>query len=87
MHHDDVPTLVELAPETRTIAEAYFEIGRCEGWCAGYAAAEADDERRWGQLARLLRGGVPYDELCERRGEHARAVRHRALMRERGITA
>lgn len=86
MTHDDVPTLAELTPETRTIAEAYYEVGRCEGWCAGYAAAEADEEARWARLARVLRGGVPYDELCERRGEHVRAVQHRALMRQRGIT-
>ncbi|WP_454778717.1 hypothetical protein [Georgenia muralis] len=86
---EEVPALHHLPLEIQTIALAYFEVGRTEGWAAGYAAADADEDARWAHLARLIGNisrGIPYDELCERRGDHTRAEQHRTLMRRRGIT-
>lgn len=88
MSNDNVPALHQLPPEIQVIALAYFEVGRIEGWGVGYAAAEADEDRRWAEFARLIgpiSTGIPFDELCERRGWHERARQHRALLRERGI--
>lgn len=88
MSADDVPALHQLPPEIQAVALAYFEVGRTEGFGAGYDAAEADEDARWAHFARQvgkISHGIPFDELCDRRGWHDRAERHRALMRERGI--
>ena len=66
-------------------------------WAAGYAkgqkdltVAQAEAHRRWQeemdrQLVTSLSKGVPYPELCERRGEPDRADRARQVYAERGI--
>ena len=66
-------------------------------WAAGYAEGQKDlvvgqdaAHRRWQEdvdrrLAASLARGVPYPELCERRGEPDRAERARHLYAERGI--
>lgn len=66
-------------------------------WAAGYCEGQKDlvvgqdaAHRRWQEemdrrLAASLAQGVPYPELCERRGEPERAERARRLYAERGI--
>lgn len=77
------------------------ERGLREGWALGYEegvargryleASEIADSLRWSQgehnrsLARDLASRPPYAERCDRRGEHERAERARALLAERGI--
>ena len=88
MSDDDVASLADLPPTARRIALAYYEAGLDHGYDLGYRAAQAEQERAWASLAHLVRGAaavVPYDELCERRGEPERAQRQRDLMRRRGL--
>lgn len=88
MNAPTVPTLAQMNERGQAIALAYFEAGRIEGWRAGWDAHEAAEEARWrwiGAQVGKVSEGVPFDELCERRGWHEKAEAHRALMRERGI--
>jgi len=78
-----------------------YERGLREGWALGYEegvargryleASEIADSLRRSQgehnraLARDLASRPPYAERCDRRGEHERAERARALLAERGI--
>jgi hypothetical protein len=86
---DAVPTLHDLPAQAQQIVLAYYEAGLTHGYDLGYRAAEARHEAGWAAfaaLARAARSGEPYDQVCERLGEHERAEQHRRLMRERGIT-
>ena len=68
-------------------------------WAAGYAEGQKDlvvgqdaAHRKWQEemhcrLAASLAQGVPYAELCERRGEPERAARARQVLAERGLIA
>lgn len=76
--------------------------GRTEGWREGYAAAlqdvharvAAEVEQRWAALhavgaetARQVADREPFDVLADRRGQHDRAARQRALLQARGVSA
>jgi len=80
----DVPSLADLPTTAQRVALAYYEAGLDHGYALGYRAAQAQQERAWAAFAQLARA-APYDELCERRGEPARAERARDLMRRRGL--
>lgn len=85
---DDVPTLDRMNQRGRRVALAYYESGYAAGWTAGYLAAESDDAARWAEMRRMIQrtaGSPSFAELCERRGEHERAVVSRDLLRGRGI--
>lgn len=85
----EIPHPAQLPPELQRLVLAYYETGLTHGWDLGYRAAETRHQDSWAAfaaLARTARTGEPYDQICERRGEHDRAEQHRDLMRERGIT-
>ncbi len=76
-------------------------LGELDGWRAGYAAGRADgraealaevDERQATRDDALVRSiaataarGVPFADLCDRRGQHNRADAQRRALRERGV--
>lgn len=70
-----------------------FPLVRAAGYAEGQkdlVVAQAEAHRRWQeetdrQLVTSLSKGVPYPELCERRGEPDRAERARQALHERGI--
>ena len=80
--------LADMTPDARASWLAVYELGCRDGYARGYEAAEADlaaIQRRAHAVVQQAARAVPYDVLCERRGEHARAERQRAILRERGI--
>ncbi|MEE6289282.1 hypothetical protein V2J52_16635 [Georgenia sp. MJ173] len=88
MSDDDVPSLADLPPTAKRVALAYYEAGLDHGYDLGFRAAEAEQERIWAAFAQVVRAAaatVPYDVLCERRGEPDRAQRQRDLIRRRGV--
>ena len=88
MSEEGVPSLAELSPSATELALAYYEAGLEHGYQLGYRQAEADYDEAGAAFARLVRraaAGPQYDELCDRRGEPARAERQRDLLRERGL--
>lgn len=70
------------------IAMEYWRSGYQYGWQAGYAAAEAAQaelDRRAAASAGVIARGIPFADLCERRGEPERAEAQRRTLAERGI--
>lgn len=85
---EPVPTLAEMSARGREIACAYFEAGVIDGIAIGRHQLEAE----WRALdlaafaaARSTASTLAFDELADRRGQHDRAERQRAILRERGI--
>lgn len=85
-----IPTLAELSARGREIASSYYE----SGMVAGVARERLLVESEWfGRLevskaiARMISSSVPFADLCDRRGDTARAARARATLVERGVTA
>lgn len=80
--------LDKMTDDARASWLAVYELGARDGWHLGYAAAEEDMAALWRRahgIAQEAARGVPYDVLADRRGEHDRAERQRAILRERGI--
>jgi len=74
--------LAEMTPDARASWLAVYELGCRDGYARGYAAAEVDlaaIQRRAHATVQDIARGLPYDVLCERRGEHDRAERQRAI--------
>jgi hypothetical protein len=68
---------------------AVYELGCRDGHARGYAAAEAEfaaRHRAAHAAVQHIARQPGYLELCERRGEPDRALAHRNLLAERGIT-
>ena len=82
------PDLATMAPRAQRIALEWFELGRLEGFEAGYRQCEADDAARWAELRKSIRAAAnspDYATLCRRRGDHARAEATERLWQERGV--
>jgi len=90
-------SLWNLTPASQEYALEWYEAGLLEGRRAGYeagyrdgfidgAAAFRDQMERAAQITGWANALLPsYSELCRRRGEHERAERNDALLRERGV--
>lgn len=80
--------LNRMTDDARASWLAVYELGARDGWQRGYEAAEADlaavQARAHASVQQAART-PSYDELCDRRGEHERAERQRAILHERGI--
>lgn len=84
----DIPGLDTMTGRAQRIALAYYESGHLDGYAAGFAAAEAaqaEIERRAAASAGIIARGIPFADLCERRGEPERAEAQRRTLAERGI--
>lgn len=86
------PPLQNMTHTARAVWLEAYELGSTEGWQRGYEAAEADlaalQRRAYAVVKNAAhRDSLPFDQMCERRGEHARAERQRQLLTERGVTA
>lgn len=80
--------LNRMTDDARASWLSVYELGLRDGWARGYEAAEADlaavQARAHASVQQAART-PSYDELCDRRGEHERAERQRAILHERGI--
>ncbi|PYF99252.1 hypothetical protein SAMN05216184_108134 [Georgenia satyanarayanai] len=77
-----------MSDDARASWMAVYELGMQAGWQMGYDAAEADlsaIQRRAHATVQDVARGLPYDVLCERRGERHRAERQRQTLKERGV--
>lgn len=84
-----VPRLNEMNAHGQYVALAYYESGLKHGYAAGYDDCEAEvnaQQAHAASLSRMVAMRPSYADLCERRGEHERAERQRAILRERGIS-
>jgi len=90
--------LATMSPRERAVFMAGYETGyleRMEREERSYARAIEDLAAHYVRMIALNEeiernlastvAGVPFAELCERRGDHARAERQRRILRERGI--
>lgn len=90
--------LATMSPRERAVFMAGYETGyleRMEREERSYAQAIEDLAAHYVRMVALNEeiernlastvAGVPFAELCERRGDHARAERQRRILRERGI--
>ena len=85
---DDFPALNTMTPRAQRIALAYYERGHQDGWGRGWDAAEAEAaaiQRAAHAVAQQAAKTPTFADLCERRGQHTRATRQRAILTERGI--
>lgn len=84
------PLIQNMTPRARGIWLEAYELGAAEGWRRGYGAAEADLaalQRQAHAVVQQAARGIPYAQLCERRGEHARAQRQRQILQDRKVMA
>lgn len=80
--------LADMDDQARASWLAVYELGARDGWARGYQAAEDDlaaIQRRAHDVVQALAKNSTYDALADRRGDHARAERQRAILHERGI--
>ena len=84
-----LPPLESMSPRAREVCLAWYQAGVEDGVRIG--RQQVEDEWRGAMtvsaaIARQVASREPYADLAERRGQHDRAERQRALLRERGVT-
>jgi hypothetical protein len=80
--------LARADPQSRTAYLDAYAVGYLDGLDAGRRELENEWRGLMGvsaAVARLIAEAGPYADLADRRGDHERAARHRALLAERGI--
>lgn len=83
-----VPSPETMTPRAWAVVLAYYQAGVEHGIALGRQQAEDDWQAihsRAAAIARQVAESPSYADLAERRGEHDRAERQRAILRERGI--
>lgn len=88
MSAPEIPGLQALSPWARTIVLAWYEAGVTDGIPLGRRQVEDELAAEWAQLRADVLPVTqrrPFDQLADRRGQHERAERQRAILRERGI--
>ncbi|MGC5628195.1 hypothetical protein ACPYO6_08105 [Georgenia sp. Z1344] len=83
------PDLWAMAPRAQTIALEWFEAGYVAGVEVGRRLEEAELAAIQRVAVASARGAAdrgPFALAAERRGEHERAARQRALLADRGIS-
>lgn len=87
-HEADIPPLHTISPRGREIIAAYLEPEIAYAFERGWQACEDHYGRLHtvsADVARTVADRGSFADLAERRGQHDRATRQRAVLRERGI--